>query len=187
MMSDAAVVTILDILKRVQTPYMVVGSLSCNVYTFPRSTHDADFVIQLDSASTPILMRALREAFQIEPQMSFESITGTSRYKLESKETGFKIELFLLSDDAHDRERFARRKRLVVEGHEACVASAEDVVITKLRWSRQGQRSKDIDDARNVIASQRKNLDWTYVEAWCDRHGTRSILNDIVQKLPATK
>ena len=94
------------------------------------------------------------------------------------------IELFLLSNDPHDRERFARRTRLPVEGREAFVPTPEDVVITKLRWSRQGRRQKDIADAESVIAVQRNQLDWDYLNRWCDAHGTRTLLDDIRASLP---
>jgi hypothetical protein len=178
-MSDAAVLGVLDALARTQTPYMVVGSLSCNVYTFPRSTQDADIVVQANAAAIVPLLSELQKFFRVDPQMSFEGVTGTTRYVVESRDTGFKIELFLLSADAHDQCRFARRQRLDVEGRTAFVASAEDVIITKLRWSKQGRRTKDIDDARNVIAVQAGKLDWPYVEAWCDRHGTRALLDRV--------
>ena len=49
--------------------------------------------------------------FQLDPQMSFETVTATSRYVLHLADDLFSVELFLLSDDAHDLERFARRRR----------------------------------------------------------------------------
>jgi hypothetical protein len=91
--------------------------------------------------------------------------------------SAFKVEFFLLSDDPHDRERFARRRRKPLPAREAFVASPEDVVITKLRWSKGGNRKKDIDDVRNVIRAQEKTLDWDYVHRWCDAHGTRALLD----------
>ena len=62
--------------------------------------------------------------------------------------------------------------------------SAEDVIITKLRWSRAGGRRKDIEDAENVIAVQGERIDWDYVTSWCDRHGTRELLDRVRQSLP---
>jgi hypothetical protein len=110
--------------------------------------------------------------------MSFETVTATSRCVIELRDCPLKIKLFLLSDDPHDQERFARRQPKPLLGHSVFMPSAEDVVITKLRWSPQGQRHKDVDDVRNVLAVQGDNLDWTYLHRWCDRRGTRALLED---------
>ena len=42
--------------------------------------------------------------------MSFGTVTATSRYILRVTDGAFVVELFLLSDDAHDQQRFARRR-----------------------------------------------------------------------------
>jgi hypothetical protein len=117
--------------------------------------------------------------------MSFETVTATGRYVIELRDHPLKIELFLLSDDPHDQERFARRRQRPLLGHPVFVPSAEDVIITKLRWSQQGRRHKDVDDVRNVLAVQGEYLDWPYIHRWCDQHGTRALLDEICRSLPA--
>jgi hypothetical protein len=114
--------------------------------------------------------------FQLDRQMSFETVTATSRFVFRAANTPFSIELFLLSEDAHDLERFARRRSARAFDRDVFVPTVEDVIITKLRWSRAGRRTKDIDDVQNVIAVQGERIDWDYVAGWCDRHGTRELL-----------
>ncbi len=96
----------------------------------------------------------------------------------------FRIELFHLSDDAHDRERFRRRRRAQALDREVSLPTVEDVIITKLRWSLQGRRPKDLDDARDVLAVQGDHVDWEYLHAGCDRHGTRGLLDELRRSLP---
>ena len=84
-----------------------------------------------------------------------------------------------MSDDVHDRERFARRRDVSMFGRRVSVPSPEDVVVTKLRWSQRGKRRKDMDDVKNVLAVQRDSLDWGYVRRWCDQHGTRELLEQL--------
>ena len=62
--------------------------------------------------------------------------------------------------------------------------TAEDVIITKLRWFAKVRRNKDWDDARDVIAVQGDALDWDYIHSWCDKHGTRQILGEIQKSIP---
>ena len=79
----------------------------------------------------------------MERQGAFEAVTGTIRYLVALAGSPFVCELFELSDDPHDRARFARRLSARVLGREAFVASAEDMVITKLRWVVAANRPKD--------------------------------------------
>jgi len=168
---------VVDALERLGVPYMLVGSFYSNAYGVARNTQDADFVVQLDRITISQLAAKLLPEFQLNPQSSFETITATTRYVLEVPAEDFKVELFLLSDDPHDRARFERRRRLEVFGGPTYLPSPEDVVITKLRWSRHGNRQKDLSDARDVIAVSGPQLDWAYVERWCDEHGTRKLLD----------
>jgi hypothetical protein len=167
-------------------PYMLTGSNAANLYAIPRSTKDADFVVQLDRAGVDGLARRLPPEIEFEAQLSFETVTGTRRYILKIARSAFKIELFLLSDDAHDQLRFGRRRRQQMADLDVWVPTAEDVIITKLRWSRQGKRSKDLDDARNVIEAQMGVLDWPYIERWCNEHGTRAILDSLRAEIAAS-
>lgn len=110
MTSEAATLAVIDALESLGVPYMVVG-LSTNYYGVARSTHDADFVVHLFDVSIAELVRRAGGDLRLDPQMSFETITGTSKFVLSLPDGGFKIELFLLSDDPHDQARFGRRRR----------------------------------------------------------------------------
>jgi hypothetical protein len=185
MTNEEATLAVIDALEALAIPYMVVGSLSSNLYGIPRSTHDADFLLQFD-AESPLrrLMDHLGPAFRLDPQMTFETVTLTSRYNLDVIDTPFKIELFRLSDDPHDQERFRRRRRMKTLGRDVSMPTAEDVVITKARWLKATRRFKDREDVRDVIAVQGDNLDWPYIYSWCDRHGTRGLLDEIRRSIP---
>jgi hypothetical protein len=99
-------------------------------------------------------------------------------------EPDFTIEVFELSVDPHDRERFRRRMRAELHGHPAFLPSPEDVVVTKLRWARRARRTKDMEDLKNVVGVQRGFLDLTYIRTWCDQHGTRELFEQILESLP---
>ena len=186
MTSQAAVVAIIDALEAASITYMLVGSFSTNFHGIPRSTRDADFVVQLQGAALQQLFSNLSEEFEPERQVEFETITGTIRHLIRLKGKPFKIELFQLSDDPHDRTRFDRRIQGPIEGRAAFIATAEDAIITKLRWLQRGARGKDRDDVRDVLSVQADALDWDYVHHWCDDHGTRELLDEILASIPKT-
>jgi hypothetical protein len=174
-----ATAAIIDALEAGDVPYMLVGSLASNFYGVPRATQDADFVVQVESGRIPAIIDRLGSSFQLERQMSFELVAATTRWFVLLAGTSFSFDLFLLSDDPHDRERFRRRRRVQILGRQAAIPTVEDMIVTKLRWSRQGQRPKDLDDVRNMIAVQGERIDWDYVTAWCTQHGTQEILDNL--------
>ena len=184
MTGEEATVAVIDALEALAIPYMLVGSFSSNYYGIPRATQDADFVVQMERKSCLALVERLGTAFRLDPQASFELVTGTVRHALQLVGSPFEIELFQLSDDTHDRERFARRRRVKLLGRATFLPTAEDVVITKLRWSQGGRRGKDVDDVRNVIAVQRDRIAWDYVYRWCEEHGTRDLVEQIRSSIP---
>jgi len=49
-----------------------------------------------------------------------------------------------------------------------------------LRW----RRTKDREDVRGVIGVQGDRLDWPYIKGWCERHGTRTLLEEIRRTVP---
>lgn len=170
-------VELLQALQRLEIPYMVVGSFSCNAYAMPRSTKDADIVVQMETGDLDRISDELSDDFAIDRQMSFETITNSVRNVLTFRPTGFDIELFRLSNDDHHQERFARRQTRPLPSVEvnATIPTAEDVIIQKLRW----QREKDISDARNVLQTQFQKLDWEYLRRWTDEHQTTELLEQL--------
>jgi len=182
--SEEATVAVIDALGTLGVPYMVVGSFSSNFYGVPRATQNADFVVQLEGKSISAVVERLGPQFRLDRQTAFETVTATTRYLVRMVEGTFQIDFFLLSDDPHDRECFARRRSVALLRRQTFVPGAEDVIITKLRWSGPGDRAKDLDDARGVIAVQGDRIDWDYVTVWCDRHGTRAQLERIHRSIP---
>jgi hypothetical protein len=181
---DAAVVAVLTALDQAAVPYMIVGSLASNFHGIPRSTRDADFVVQLAADSLRRLEQALAPGLTLEQQGAFEAVTGTLRYLIVLADSPFVCELFVLSGDAHDQERFARREAATMLAHPAFVASAEDMIITKLRWAAGANRSKDRDDIRNILAVQGTELDSAYLDRWSAAHGTAALLAEIRASVP---
>jgi len=59
-------------------PYLLAGAFSSNQYGIPRATKYADFVLQLKSAVGADFSHALGEPFELDPQLSFETVTGTT-------------------------------------------------------------------------------------------------------------
>src|SRR5262249_44638762 len=146
MTSKDVVVAVIDALGAAGVAFMLVGSFSTNRYGIPRSTKDADFVVELGDTTIASVARHFPPGVRLDPQLSFETVTMTRKFEATVEGSPFTVELFLLSRDEHDLERF-RRRRDTLLGREVDLPTPEDLIITKLRWG----RPKDLDDARDVI------------------------------------
>lgn len=167
-------------LNQAGIPHMLVGAFARNYYAEPRSTKDADLVLGVAVGSFRTLLDSLGPGFRLDEQMAFETNTGTLKNVVVHAESGFTVELFYLSDDAHDQERLKHRRATNYEGQPTFVLTAEDYIVTKLRWP----RSKDFDDVRDVIAMQGDALDWNYIHRWADAHGSRAKLDRVRASIP---
>lgn len=177
----------LESMERLNIKHMLVGSLSSMAYGIPRSTRDADIVLAVEPKDLDRLLADLGPDFELDPQGTFEMVTGTLRHHLRVPAIKFEIELFLLSDDPHDQSRFDRRKSIPSEqlGINAVIPTAEDVILMKLRWLAIAKRGKDRDDVRDVIAVQGDEvLDWEYIHHWTEIHQTRELLDEIRASIP---
>lgn len=168
MTGNDALLSLLEIINRLEIPYMLVGSYSSNIYGIPRSTKDADLVLQLDDGALKLLSNNLPEGLRFEEQSFFETVTATRKELLHIDGSDFLIEIFHLSSDPFDQTRFARRiKQNVTSDLQAWFPTAEDVIIQKLRWA----RSKDFDDVVAILRVQTM-LDSDHIYHWCGLHGT---------------
>ena len=163
MTAEELLVAMIDALEAVEIPYMVVGSFSSNYYGIARSTKDVDLVIEFAADVLSDISRRLGPRFRIDRQSPFETVTGTTRNLITVADVPFQVEVFRLSRDPHDNERFRRRQRARLHERETWLPTAEDVIIAKLRWAALARRNKDLDDLTNVIAVQRDAIDWDYV------------------------
>lgn len=168
------------ILEECGVPYFLAGSFSSIYYSFSRPTIDADFVVQFENQSIFQVLKRLGPGYIIDPQITFKTLTMSTRYCVAVADSPFKLEFFRLTDDPFDCSRFARRIRVELEGILLWLPTVEDVIVMKLRWS----RDKDRIDIRNVIAVQGiPNLDWDYLNHWCRLHKSLDVLNEIVRTI----
>lgn len=173
---------LIDVLNDLGVQYMIVGSYSSNFWGRGRMTKDADLVIEAESDFVAKLGPRLPQGFVLDSQMTFETITFTSKYLIVHQATLFKFELFLVGTDEFDRSRFARRIKVDFDGHPTFMPCAEDVVVQKLRWAGAPRRGKDIDDVRFVLAVQMDRLDLPWIRHWCQKHGSLERFEQVLRE-----
>ena len=181
---QAIALEVIQRLDEMQVPYMVVGSLSSNVYGIPRSTKDADLVLDMQGREFAPILKHMQPLFTSDRQLRFEGITATKRHILKRTGHEFNVELFVLTSDPFDQSRFARRQLRTFAGERVYLPTPEDVIVQKARWLLNGDRPKDREDIAAVLGVRQGTLDWDYIDSWSVQHGTRELLDEIRRSLP---
>ena len=79
--------------------------------------------------------------------------------------TGWKIDLIIRKSRAFSQEEFRRRQRVSLHDVPLFVASAEDIVISKLEWAKLAQSRRQIEDAAAILRVQWALFDHSDLES----------------------
>lgn len=169
------------ILERLGLDYLIGGSLAASLHGIPRSTQDADLVVDLPSSRVAELLRALGPQFYADEERARSAVSRQAAFNIIHLETMFKVDLFVLGDDAAAQSEMRRRERHRLgdtDADAAFVASAEDTVLQKLLWYRRGHGVSDRQwqDLVGVLKVQGNRIDRAYLDAWATALDLRELL-----------
>lgn len=106
--------------------------------------------------------------------------------KLIDTHTGDKVDCFLLDDDPINRTAFSRRAVKSTMGMHLALASAEDTILAKLRWSEMaGGSSQQQSDVREIFRYQKERLDMSYLRTQAARMGLGPVVADFIAEMGA--
>ena len=173
--------TAVEALASAGVEYMLTGSLASSLQGEPRATHDIDVVIDLDLHSVDLLVEHFPEAdFYLNKSSIVEAIKNDSMFNIVDIRDGGKIDFWMLTADAYDQSRFARRRHDEIDGLSIPVSSPEDTILAKLRWAQlSGGSEKQYGDALRVYEVQASDLDHEYVNDWAKRLQIESLWHQI--------
>lgn len=179
----SATLATVRILERLGLDYLIGGSLAASLHGIPRSTQDADLVVDLPPDRVAELLRALRPQFYADEERARSAVSGQAAFNVIHLETMFKVDLFVLGDDAAAQSEMRRRERHRIgetDADSAFVASAEDTVLQKLLWYRRGHGVSDRQwqDLVGVLRVQGNRIDRAYLDSWANTLDLRELLDE---------
>lgn len=163
---------IANALDAAQIPYMLVGSFASSYHGAPRSTADIDIVIDADPKQLRVLIESLRnQDYYAEIDDAIDAWRRRSMFNVLDTEVSWKIDFIFLKPTAFNREEFRRRKPVQFQGISLFVASAEDVILSKLEWGKMSESGRQMADVVSLLKKIWADLDHGYLDRWLSELG----------------
>lgn len=158
---------IVEALDRAAIPYMLTGSFASSYHGAPRATQDIDIVIAASPDQLRTLTRFLPESeYYVDLNAALEAHARETQFNIIDLATGWKVDLIICKSRAFSREEFDRRAAADFHGISIFIATAEDVLLSKLEWAKLGQSQRQIEDAAGILRIRAGELDRGYIKNW---------------------
>ena len=166
-------------------PWMVVGSYATSAWGEPRFTQDIDIVIDLRSDQVTELCAAFEpEEFYVSEVAAREALKSRKQFNVIHPASGNKIDFMIARHDEWGRNQLERRRTGDVQpGVTVQIASPEDVIISKMRYFKEGKSDKHLRDCAGVLVVQGDLIDKAYILHWAEQFGLVEIWNAILRKV----
>ena len=171
--------------EQLQIPYYVVGSLASSFHGIPRATADADLIADIKPKHIRQLSQMLKEEFYVDDERILKAVSSHASFNVIHLGTMFKIDVFIQKRDPLSKAEMARREKYQVteeKGQELFIASAEDIVLSKLQWYQSGGCVSDRqwNDVLGVIQVCSDDLDYDYLVNTAEKRKLTSLLNKVL-------
>lgn len=170
-------------MDRLAIPYMVTGSIASSLQGEPRASHDIDLVVEIKLSVVDALVAAFPPpAFYLDKDAILDALARQGMFNLIDVRSGDKVDFWVLTDDAFDQCRFARRHTRTAANAEFQVSRPEDTILMKLRWAEMsGGSAKQFTDALRVYEVQFAALDINYLTEWVGKLGLAAAWRQLQQ------
>lgn len=173
--AEGAIRRALEALQKAGVPYMLTGSFASSFHGAPRTTQDIDIVIAPTLGSLQRLVSEFPEdQYYVSREAALQAYGSESLFNVIDLESGWKIDFIVRRSRPFSVEEFARRREAEVLGTNVTIASAEDVILSKLEWAKMAGSERQITDVAGILRTQGADIDVEYVERWVAVLGVQS-------------
>jgi hypothetical protein len=157
--------------------YMVTGSIAASYHGRPRSTHDADVVIDPTPEQLDRFVRDIAaDDFYVDAAGARSALVERREFNTIEMHAACKIDLIILKDRPFSREEFDRRQRVDLDFERGvAIVTPEDAILSKLEWARRsGDSERQLRDAAGVLELN-PGIDRPYIERWAVVLGVKDL------------
>jgi hypothetical protein len=147
-------------------PYMISSSFGSSYHGQPRATKDLDIVIAPVEKQLLRFVESLGEGYYVSPEAVRAAFANNSTFNIIDSLSGWKADFILRKTRAFSRQEFERKGIAEIAGIDVWVTSPEDIILSKLEWSKDNQSERQLMDALGVAVVQWNHLDVDYLRKW---------------------
>jgi hypothetical protein len=162
-------------------PYMIGGSVASGLHSPARSTFDVDFIIDPTPPQLEHWLTLLGDRFYSSSDMALDALRQRSMFNIIDLTTGVKADLMIRKDHPWHIEEFRRRESRDLDGRLIYIASAEDIILSKLEWNKITPSERQLRDAQGVAVVQWPTLDREYMRKWAPQLGVTAELEEVLR------
>lgn len=164
-------------LDALSIPFMLTGSMAMNYYAVPRMTRDIDLVIALQPASVARFVRALTPDYMIVEEAVAGAVSDGFMFNAIHEEAIIKVDFVCRKNEDYRLLEFERRQQVSIGNFKTWIVSREDLILSKLAWSKDSQSQTQRQDVSNLLSA---DCDLDYLHLWSARLGVSSELNSLL-------
>lgn len=173
--TEAAIRRVLKALESAGVPYMFTGSFASSFHGAPRTTQDVDIVIAPTLGSLQRLLSEFPEdRYYVSREAALQAYGAESLFNVIDMESGWKIDFIVRKSRPFSVEEFERRREAELLGTTLYIASAEDVILSKLEWAKMAGSDRQIADVVGILRTQGTDVEVEYVKRWVAVLGLQS-------------
>lgn len=166
-------------LEKAGIPYMLTGSAALDFYATPRMTRDIDLVVELNHSDAQKLRQLFSPDFYLDEQAVNTAIQQQTMFNAIHQGWMIKADFIVRKNSEYRKVEFNRRQAMKLQdGSTLFVASPEDLILSKLDWSKETDSEVQKKDVRSLL-SLTPNLDYTYLKKWALALGVSKQLEEL--------
>jgi hypothetical protein len=173
---------LIKVLGDFSIPYMISGSFGSSYHGRPRATKDIDIVIAPTEKLLLEFVESLGEDYYVSLEGVRDAFDNNSMFNIIDNLSGWKADFILRKARAFSRQEFERKAIAEIGGLDVWVTSPEDIILSKLEWSKDSQSERQFGDALGVAVVQWDRLDVDYLRKWAKELQVTDSLEQLLEQ-----
>jgi hypothetical protein len=171
---------LIDCLTIARIRYALGGSVASSAIGFPRATLDTDLLVEIGREQLTLLAKSLGANWYLDADFAGKAVANHRAFNLIHMLSGHKFDLFPAYCPFHRAELDrAVVRRIAIAGIvvTCLMATAEDMILAKLHWYRDGGEASERQWADVVgMLTVGVDFDSQYLKKWAKELGVEDLL-----------
>ncbi len=179
-------IKIAEILRELEIPYAITGGFAVTIWGVPRYTADIDIIIELEDKNIKPLVKkvlSMDKTIHADEGAMREALMYHGEFNFIHPDTGMKVDFFVQDNQPYNKLKIKRAVLRDVHGTGISFISPEDLILSKLLWSKESNSEKQREDIKSVLRNTKLKLDMVYIRKWATKHDTIETLKMLIAQI----